>query len=73
MRLNRLGSFFIFIGILALFLFLISDISRMADFRFLFGGIAFIVLGSLIKWMQPKPEKQPSTRFRMFRKQDDDE
>ena len=73
MRLNRLGSFFIFIGILALFLYLVSDVSRMADYRFLFGGIVAIALGSLIKWMHPRQDKPKSTRFRMFRKQDDDE
>jgi hypothetical protein len=73
MRLNRFGSLFIIIGVGAIFLFLVSDSTNMPDYRFLIGGITFLVLGSIIKWISPKAEKPASTRFRIFRKQDDDD
>ena len=73
MRINRFGTFFILIGIGALALFVVSDIARLPDFRFLLWGSLALVLGTLIKWLSPKPDRSRANRFRMFRKNNEDE
>ncbi|MBI9051491.1 MAG: hypothetical protein JEZ00_18850 [Anaerolineaceae bacterium] len=72
-RLNRIGTFLILVGIAAIALFIVSDISRLPDFRFLLWGAIGLILGSLIKWLNPKPEKKAASRFRILRKRNEDE
>lgn len=73
MRINRLGTFIILVGIGALALFIVSDIARMPDFRLLLWGSMALVLGTVIKWLSPKPDKPRANRFRMLRKNNEEE
>ena len=73
MRINRFGTFFILIGIGALALFVVSDVARMPDFRFLLWGSLALMLGTLVKWLSPKPDKPRANRFRMLRKNNEEE
>ena len=73
MRINRFGTFLILIGIGALALFVVSDVARLPDFRFLLWGSLALILGTLIKWFSPKPDRPRANRFRMLRKNNEDE
>jgi hypothetical protein len=73
MRINRFGTFLILIGVGAIAMFVVSDIARMPDFRFLLWGAGGLVLGTLIKWLNPKPDKPTSNRFRILHQKNEDD
>jgi hypothetical protein len=72
-RNSRLGAFFIFLGAGAIILFILSDSTHMPDYRFLFGGIGLVLVGSVMKMLHPKSDKPKSTRFRVLRGRDPEE
>jgi hypothetical protein len=72
-RLNRLGTFFIVLGGGSIALFAVSDFARLPDYPLLFWGMIAIVVGSLIKWISPKPVHKSANRFRILHSRNDDE
>lgn len=66
-RINRFGTFLILMGIGSIALFVVSDIARLPDFRFLLWGALALVIGSVIKWLNPTPDNAKTNRFRIFR------
>jgi hypothetical protein len=70
--LNRLGSFIAFLGAGSIILFVLSEISMLPDYRFLFWGIGLIIVGSGITMLFPKKDAIKSTRFRVLRGRDED-
>ncbi len=72
-RMNRLGTFIVFLGAGAVILFILSDSTHLPDYRFLFWGVGLLVVGALMKILQPKAEKPKSTRFRILHGRNPDE
>ncbi|HEX9018896.1 MAG TPA: hypothetical protein VF806_06900 [Anaerolineaceae bacterium] len=64
---NRIGIFFILIGLGLIGLYLLSDVAHSPSCGFLvFGGI-LLAFGILLWLRNPKPPPQPSGRFRMLK------
>jgi len=61
----RIGSFFIFIGLGLLFLFVVSVLGRESHYEYLFLSAISLVLGTLFRRRKPQAE---STRFSTIRK-----
>ena len=72
-RRNRLGAFFIFLGAGAILLFILSNSTHLPDYRFLFWGIGLLLVGAVLKILQPKVVKPKSTRFRVLRGRNSEE
>lgn len=65
---NRVGTFFLLLGVLICALFLLSDIAGLANMLILLGGGVCIAFGLWIKLSQPRSEPSPSSgRFRIIR------
>ena len=67
LSMNRIGSFFLFIGFLLIGLYLLSDIAGSAVFGLLIAGGITLSIGILAKWRSPKEEHEGSSRFRLIR------
>lgn len=65
---NRLGTFFIWIGAAAVMIFILSDIARAPIPVLLLAGLACLVLGFFLWWRDPPKPNQPSNRFRLLKK-----
>lgn len=66
---NRLGTFFIWLGAAAVMIFILSDVAHSPLPLLLFLGLICLVLGFYLWWRDP-PEKQVSNRFRLLKKRD---
>lgn len=64
----RIGTFFVLLGVALVALFVLSDLAQQPDFRLLILGGLGILLGFLLRWSSPPPERPLSSRFRLFRK-----
>ena len=62
MEKNRLGTFFLLIGVVMLIMFFGTDQSQNPQYILFFGGILLTGLGAFLVWSARKPP-QPSTRF----------
>ncbi len=67
---RRIGIFLNFLGILLITLFVFSDIAHSPICGLITWGGGMMVLGTLLIWLNPKPESQDSGRFRVLRKKD---
>jgi hypothetical protein len=67
--LERIGQFFLLLGLLTLIVFIILDTSGDLSFQLAFFGVFAVILGIALmrKGAAPSP---PSERFRLFRKRD---
>lgn len=66
-RLGRLGQFLLFIGILLLVVFFVTDQNTYFSPGFFFVGLALSLLGVYIIWRDWKPAGE-SRRFRTLRR-----
>ena len=67
MFINRVGTFFILLGLMLIGLFILSDIARAPSCNFLIFGVASIAFGAYLWFKDPSPPPQPTGRFRIFR------
>ncbi|MGD2156454.1 MAG: hypothetical protein PVG14_18670 [Anaerolineales bacterium] len=67
--LERIGQFFLLLGLMILIIFIVLDTSGDLSFQLVFFGVAAVVLGIILirKGATPSP---PSERFRLFRRRD---
>ena len=65
---NRLGTFFIWLGAAAVMVFILSDVAHAPIPVLLFAGLACLVLGFYLWWRDPPQRNQPSNRFRLLKK-----
>ncbi len=66
-RLGRVGQFFLFVGIILLVVFFVSDQNTYFEPGFFFIGLVLSFLGVYIIWRNWKPASE-SKRFRMLRR-----
>lgn len=66
---NRLGTFFIWLGAAAVMVFILSDVAHSPIPVLLFVGLICVVLGFYLWWRDPPQPSQPSNRFRILKKQ----
>lgn len=64
---GRVGTFFIFIGLVLLAIFFIADTNQNPQVGFFFAGLIITFLGVYLIWKDWKPRK-PSSRFRLIRR-----
>lgn len=64
---NRIGLFFIVVGIAVLALFFTSDFVQEPNIGYLFWGVVFFSLGVVLLRIS-RPSREESQRFRLIRK-----
>ncbi len=64
---GRVGTFFIFIGLVLLVIFFIADQNQSPQVGFFFSGLIMTFLGVYLIWKDWKPRRS-SSRFRLIRK-----
>ncbi|RPJ50730.1 MAG: hypothetical protein EHM21_04340 [Chloroflexi bacterium] len=67
MLINRIGTFFVWIGFGLIGLFVVSDIAHTPVCGFLIFGVLFVSAGVYLWMRDPFPKPQPTGRFRLFR------
>ncbi len=65
----QIGQFFIFLGLILLVLFYISDQVKTPEYGYFCPGLLFLLLGGYLMWLGRAPST-PSERFRLFRKRE---
>ena len=60
---NRLGTFFIWLGAAAVMVFILSDVAHAPIPVLLFAGLACLVLGFYLWWRDPRSPTSPATAF----------
>jgi hypothetical protein len=68
MLINRIGTFFILLGLGLLGLFILSDIADAPSCNFLVFGAILLGIGIFLWLKDPAPPPQPSGRFRLFKR-----
>ena len=68
MFVNRIGTFFILLGIGSVGLFILSDMSDTPTCNYLVFGAVFLALGIVLWLRDPAPPPQETGRFRILRK-----
>lgn len=63
---NRLGTFFVWIGAGGVMVFILSDLAHSPVPALLFGGLSCVVLGFYLWWRDP-PRPAQTNRFRIFK------
>ena len=66
---NRIGSFFLLIGIILLFMFIFSDVAGSVQFTYLLFSGLMLFTGIIMKATHPNPPSEPSQRFKALREQ----
>lgn len=61
----QIGQFFLFVGLLVLMIFLITDWAGSPGYAYLCSGIAGLLLGISLMWLGRNPAQTPE-RFRMI-------
>jgi len=64
---NRLGTFFVWIGAGGVMVFILSDLAHSPIPALLFGGLSCVVLGFYLWWRDP-PQPSQTNRFRIFKR-----
>ncbi len=64
---GRLGTFFIFVGVVMLFIFFIADANHTPQVGLFFAGLIITFLGVYLIWKDWKP-RRTSGRFRLIRR-----
>ncbi len=67
MLINRIGTFFFFIGLGLIGLFILSDIAKTPTCNFLIFGAISLGLGIILWLRDPAPPPQETGRFRILR------
>jgi hypothetical protein len=67
MLINRIGTFFILLGVALIALFILSDIAKAPSCGYLIIGAVFLGLGIVLWFRNPAPPPKPSGRFRIFK------
>jgi hypothetical protein len=63
----QVGRFFVFLGLILLVLFYISDQIKAPDYGYFCSGVLVLLLGGYLMWLGRGPTT-PSERFRALRK-----
>jgi hypothetical protein len=64
----RLGEFFLFIGLLALFVFIVGLQAGSPSLAYCLFGLFFVILGGYALFRGRRPGNLPDTRFQAVRK-----
>jgi hypothetical protein len=64
---SRLGSFFLFIGLILLMIFFFTDQAKYPSYGYFFVGATLMFLGGYLWWRDRKPAPE-SGRFRSIRR-----
>ena len=64
---RKIGSFFIFMGVILIILFVLSDIAHAREFNYLLYGMIILLIGIFMVGTNPKPPVE-SNRFRMLKR-----
>jgi hypothetical protein len=64
----RVGQFFIFVGLIGLVIFFMSERAGQPDFRYFIGAVITLPLGVLLMWRGRNPPQEQSARFRTLRR-----
>lgn len=64
----RLGQFFLFMGLLALFVFIVSLQAGNPSLPYCLFGLFFLIIGAYALWRGRRPEIPPEERFRTYRR-----
>lgn len=75
MLVNRIGTFFILLGVGLIGMFVLSDMAQAPTCGFFISGAVLLGLGIGLWIRHPRPPAKPSGRFRLLkgrRDQDDD-
>ena len=65
---NRLGSFFLIIGVALVGLFILSDMGDKPLFGYFFFGLVTVVLGLYLRWRSPNQPAAPAGRFTIIKR-----
>jgi hypothetical protein len=68
MLVNRVGTFFILLGIALIALFILSDVAQSPTCGLLIFGAIFLALGVMLWFRNPSPPAGPSGRFRLLKR-----
>ncbi len=68
MLINRVGTFFIIVGVALIGLFILSDIADMPTCNLLIFGAILLGLGIFMWFKDPAPPPQSTGRFRMLKR-----
>jgi hypothetical protein len=68
MLINRIGTFFILIGLGLIGLFILSDIAESPTCNYLVIGAVLLALGIFLWFKDPRPPSEPTGRFSLLRK-----
>lgn len=64
---NRIGTFFILLGIGLIGLFILSDIAQAPTCNFLVLGAVSLIVGIALWFRDPAPQGPPPERFRILK------
>ena len=64
---NRVGNFFILIGLFLIGLFVLSDVAKAPTCGFFIAGALFLGVGISLWIKSPRPPSPPSGRFRVLK------
>lgn len=64
---NRIGTFFILLGIGLIGLFILSDIAQAPTCNFLIVGAILLIVGLALWFRNPAPKGPPPERFRILK------
>ena len=67
MLINRVGTFFILLGITLIALFILSDMAKSPTYGLLVFGFVSLGLGIFMWFRDPPPPKEPTGRFRILK------
>lgn len=69
---RKVGTFFIFIGVILIALFVLSDVAHAREFHYLLYGMIILLVGIFVVGVNPKPPVE-SNRFRVLKRKSEDE
>lgn len=69
---RKIGSFFIFMGVILIILFVLSDIAHAREFNYLLYGMILLLIGIFMVGTNPKPPVE-SNRFRVLKRKSENQ
>jgi len=69
---RKIGTFFIFVGVILIILFVLSDVANAREFHYLLYGMIAFLIGIFMVGTNPKPPVE-STRFRVLKRKSEKE
>ena len=64
---RKVGTFFIFVGVILIILFVLSDVAHAREFHYLLYGMIILLVGIFMVGTNPKPSVE-SNRFRVLKR-----